>query len=106
VSDHPSFAVEALPAEAFEALLVAASWLGEVLVDEPPYLLEVHLQEPVECWCRLDLLPDAGASTVGITAVGVEGDAVPDVDAIRDAWISALNELDWDELSDPPPLRP
>src|SRR5262245_15583017 len=27
--DHPSFTVEALPAESFEALLVVANWLGE-----------------------------------------------------------------------------
>ena len=43
--DHPSFSIDALPAEAFEALLVATSWLGEVLVDDPPYVLEVHLHD-------------------------------------------------------------
>jgi len=49
-----------LAAEAFEALLVVTSWIGEVLVDDPPYVLEVHLYEPAACWCRLDLVPDAG----------------------------------------------
>jgi hypothetical protein len=102
VHDHPSFTIEALPAEAFEALLVTASWIGDVLVDDPPYVLEVHLREPVECWCRLDLLPEAGSSSVGITAAAVEGDAVPDVDAIRDTWVRALNDLDWD---DPQPFQ-
>jgi hypothetical protein len=71
--DEPSFVIEALPAEAFEALLVVASWIGEVLVDDPPYLLEAHLYEPGECWCRLELLPEAGASTVMLTVAGVEG---------------------------------
>jgi hypothetical protein len=102
VHDHPSFTIEALPAESFEALLVVATWIGDVLVDDPPYVLEVHLREPVECWCRLDLLPEAGSSSVGITAAAVEGDDAPDVDAIRDTWVRALNELDWDDRE----LRP
>ena len=62
--DVASFTIEALPAEAFEALLIVATWLGEVVVDEPPYQLDVVLGEPFDCWCRLDLVPDAGASTV------------------------------------------
>ena len=62
--DAPSFTIDHLPAEAFEALLVVTSWMGEVLVDDPPYVLEVHLTEPGPCWCRLDLVPDAGGSTV------------------------------------------
>ena len=90
--DDPSFVIEALPAEAFEALLVVASWIGEVLVDEPPYLLDVHLYEPGECWCRLELLPEAGASTVMLTVAGVEGVAPP-VEAVRDLWIANLNAL-------------
>ena len=64
-----SFTIEALPAEAFEALLIVATWLGEVLVDDPPYQLDVELGEPFDCWCRLDLVPDAGASTVAVTLV-------------------------------------
>jgi hypothetical protein len=65
--DHPSFTVEALPVEAFEGLLVVASWLGDVIVDEPPYVLEVALVDPIRGWCRLDLVPDAGASTVSLS---------------------------------------
>ena len=55
--DVASFTIEALPAEAFEALLIVATWLGEVLVDDPPYQLDVALAEPFDCWCRLDLVP-------------------------------------------------
>ena len=55
--DEPSFVIEVLPAEAFEALLVVANWMGEVMVDDLPYMLEAHLYEPDECWCRLELLP-------------------------------------------------
>ena len=90
--DEPSFVIEALPAEAFEALVVVASWMGEVLVDEPPYLLEVHLYDPAECWCRLELLPEAGASTVMLTVAGIEGVAPP-VETVRDLWIAHLNAL-------------
>jgi hypothetical protein len=93
--DVPSFTVEALPAETFEGLLIVTSWLGEVLDDEPPYRLDVHLYEPVDCWCRLDVVPDAGASTVSLTVAGLDGSAAPDVLAIRDLWISNLNAVDW-----------
>jgi hypothetical protein len=90
--DDPSFVIEALPAEAFEALLVVASWMGEVIVDDPPYLLEVHLDDPAECWCRLELLPEAGASTVMLMVAGVEGEAPP-IEAVRDRWVANLNQL-------------
>lgn len=91
--DAPSFVVEALPVVTFEALLVATTWLGEVLVDEPPYLLEVHLFEPAPCWCRLELVPDAGATTVSLTVAGVDGETPPSAMAVRDRWITVLNEL-------------
>lgn len=90
--DQPSFVVELLPVAAFEALLVVATWIGEVLVDEPPYLLEVHLREPVESWCRLELVPDAGSSTVSLT---VDGPVA--AEDVRDLWIAQLNQLgEWD----------
>ena len=91
--DVPSFVIEALPAEAFEALLIVASWIGEVLVDEPPYLLDVHLGEPWSCWCRVELVPDAGASTVSLTVVALDDQPAPDVEAVRDLWVAELNRL-------------
>lgn len=93
--DVPSFTVEALPAVTFESLVVVASWLGEVLDDDPPYRLDAYLSEPFDCWCRLDVVPDAGASTVSIAVGGLDGASPPDVDAVRDAWIANLNALDW-----------
>lgn len=90
--DVPSFVIEALPVEAYEALVVVTSWMGEVLVDEPPYLLEVHLHDPVPCWCRLELVPDAGASTVSLIVAGV-GPETPPVEAVRDVWVEQLNRL-------------
>jgi hypothetical protein len=94
-TDMPSFTIEALPAEAFEALLVVASWIGEVLDDDPPYRLEVTLNEPGECWCALDLVPDAGASTVSLQVASIGNRPAPDVEAVRDVWIAHLNQLDW-----------
>lgn len=91
--DVASFTIETLPAEAFEALLVVTSWIGEVAVDDPPYLLEVHLHDPLPCWCRLDLVPDAGSCTVGLTVAAVEGGPLPDIDTVRDRWVAGLNEL-------------
>ena len=91
--DHPSFTIDALPAEAYEALLIVTSWIGEVLVDEPPYLLDVHLYEPSECWCRLDLVPDAGSSTVSLTVAAVDKGPCPDLEDVRDLWVSHLNQL-------------
>lgn len=84
--------IDALPVEAFEALLIVSSWIGEVLVDDPPYLLEVHLIEPSPCWCRLDLVPDAGASTISLTVAQIGDAPAPLLDDVRDTWVSNLNK--------------
>lgn len=97
--DVASFVVEALPAPAFEALVVVTSWIGEVLVDDPPYLLDVHLYDPIECWCRLELVPDAGASTVSLTVAPVGDEPAPDVELIRDVWVDQINQLGHGDLS-------
>ena len=99
--DHPSFTVEALPVETFEALLLAAAVVGEVADDEPPYELTVLLGEPLRCWCRLSVVPDAGASTVSVAIAPVEEGpipSIPSIQVVRDTWIAALNELDWSDL--------
>lgn len=91
--DSPSFTIDVLPVEAFEALLVVCSWMGEVLVDDPPYVLEAFLRDPEPCWCRLDLVPDAGATTVSLTVAGVDGAPTPDPEVVRDEWCANLNRL-------------
>ena len=89
--------VEALPVETFEALLVVASWIGEVLDDEPPYRLDVLLRRAgrvlvparARARCRrVDRQPAPSASIGGRPAPGVE--------AVRDVWITHLNQLDWE----------
>jgi len=91
--DVASFTIDALPVEAFEALLVVTSWVGEVLDDDPPYTLEVLLADPLRCWCRLDLVPDAGASTVSLSVAAVDLSPAPALDDVRDAWVASLNTL-------------
>jgi len=93
--DDASFTVSVLPVEAFEALSLVAAWLGQVLVDEAPYVLECYLDEPTECFCRLELFPEAGGSIVAVTVVSAEGGSwpPPSADDVRDAFIGGLEEL-------------
>ena len=102
-TDHPSFTIEALPAEAFEGLMVVASGLGSIIDDEPPYVLEVALGQPIRCWCRLEVTPEAGSSSVSIAIAAESGQRIPAIDTVRDAWIDELNLLDWSLLDQ---LRP
>jgi hypothetical protein len=90
--DDASFAVSVLPVEAFEALVVAANSMGQVLLEDPPYVLECYLLDPVECFCRLELFPEGGGSQVALTVVTAEGGGPPPtVDDVRDAFIAALS---------------
>lgn len=91
--DSPSFTVDALPAETFEAMLVALSWIGELVDDDPPYRLECLLNEPEPCWCRLEVVPDAGGSTVSITVVSVADGHRVSAEAVRDTWVDHLNRI-------------
>ena len=97
--DVPSFTVEALPVETFDALLVVTSWIGEVIDEEPPYRLDVliHVQNGVKfpCWCRLELVPDAGASTVSIGVGSYDDQPTPSITVLRDLWVAQLNCYDW-----------
>ncbi|MEO5725097.1 MAG: J domain-containing protein [Ilumatobacteraceae bacterium] len=118
--DAPSFTIDAMPPDAFEALSVVATWLGEVAVEDPPRLLEVRLDDPAPCWCRLELVGEAGATTVSLTVVfdavgtarvidnamsadhdqpageradNASGARPVDAETIRDAWVANLNRL-------------
>jgi hypothetical protein len=87
--DRPAFVIDALPAVAFESLLLAARILGEVVDDDPPYALEVLIEHAgATTWCRLDLVPDAGSSTVSITS-----DGRASIDTLCHLWVTTVNEL-------------
>lgn len=88
--DRPSFTVDVLPVETFELLLLASAELGEVIDDDPPYRLEVKMASPEDTWVLLEVVPDAGGSTVSIAAEGTRGF---DMESLRDTWISTINGL-------------
>lgn len=95
--DRPSFVMEALPVVAHESLLLAAGVLGQVCDDDPPYVIEtlIVVDETMpglsalgrtEVWCRLELVPDAGSTTVTIIA-----DVDPEL--LVQLWCDTVNEL-------------
>ena len=86
--DRPSFTINALPVVAYEVLLLAARVLGDISSDEPPYLLEVQLEDPPMTWCRLEIVPDAGSSTISFVI-----DKEIDAQLIRDLWVTTINEI-------------
>ena len=49
--------------------------------------------DPLRCWCRLDLVPDAGASTVSLTIAALPDEPLPDIDDVRDLWVANINRL-------------
>jgi hypothetical protein len=89
--DRPSFVINRLPAEAFELLLVASRVIGDVADEDPPYVLEVLLEDPPTTWCRLELVPDAGATTVSIITDGTTSAA-----GLCRVWVDTVNEIDFD----------
>jgi hypothetical protein len=93
-SDPDSFSVELLPVEAFEALIVAAYGLGDILVTEEPYLLELYLTEPSPCFCRLALVPEAGGSLVTVdVSPAHDAHEAPDPQAVIEVLVTELNGL-------------
>jgi hypothetical protein len=86
--------VELLPVEAFEALFLAAYGLGDILVTDEPYLLELYLTEPAPCFCRLTLVPEAGGSivTVDVGPAAESGEA-PTASAVVEVLVAELNAL-------------
>jgi hypothetical protein len=104
-TDVASFVVDCMRAEAFERLFIVSHWIGEPLYADPPGLLEVHLQEPSPCFCRLELMPEAGATMVSVTVGTIEPWwlASPDTDAVRDLYVLMVNQLsaeDFEQESD------
>lgn len=87
------FAIDALPVEAYQVLLPAMAELGEVLVEDDPYLLEGYLAEPAPCFYRLSLVPDAGGTTVSIEVERAEGAPRPDAEVVRDLVMGAVRAL-------------
>ena len=94
--DVASFTVDALPVVAHEALLMVASVLGDVAEDDPPYLLEFLMRDGGDVWCRCDLVPDAGSTTVSVTVSPVGDEPLARCEMVRDLLVAELNALSWD----------
>ena len=98
--DISSFTVDVLPAECFEALLIVAGISGAISHEEPPYQLEFSLHDSdvtgaLNGWCRCDLVPEAGATTVSLL-VGTETSAEGiSVEEVRDYLVANLNAIEW-----------
>ena len=85
--------IEALPVVAFEALSWSRRGSARWSSTSRPTQLDVLVLDPLRCWCRLDLVPDAGASTVGLTIAALPDEPLPDIDDVRDLWVESLNRL-------------
>lgn len=95
-----SFTVSVLPVECWHALEIVAAQCGPIISSEPPYLLEfflqdTHLEYAIQSWCRCDLVPEAGSTTVHVTVGSVHDNNAPDLEELRDFLVNSLNELDW-----------
>lgn len=85
--DRPSFVIDVLPVDAFEYVALAAHVLGQVIDEEPPYSIELLLASLPDAWCRLDIVPDAGSSTISISTRGVVASD------LVGTWVDTINEL-------------
>lgn len=94
-SDHPSFTIDVLPVEAYEYIYVAANVLGQIADEDPPYSLQVLLNDPQHCWCLVTIVPEAGGSIVSITVHNADDsqNRTFNLEAIRDFWVSTINEV-------------
>ena len=98
--DVSSFTVDVLPAECFEALLVVAGISGAISHEEPPYQLEFSLHDSdvngaLHGWCRCDLVPEAGATTVSLLVGAEENSEGISVEEVRDYLVANLNAIEW-----------
>ena len=89
--DSPSFVIDVPPPKAHEALVVAAASIGELIVTNAPHMIECLLDDPLRCWCRLDLVPEGESTSVSLIVERYDDQLAPDIDAVRDEWVSNLN---------------
>jgi len=93
--DVASFTVDVLPVVAFEGLHLVAASLGDIADEDPPYMVEFLVRGPDFLWCRCDLVPDAGATTVAVGVSPAGDQPLVRVEQMRDILVAELNSLDW-----------
>lgn len=94
--DRSSFTIDLLPVDSFEFVKLAGAFLGSIIDEECPYLVEFSLENadlvsPQSGWCRCELVPEAGGTMVHLT-VGAESRPVS-VEHIRDYLVHHINRL-------------
>ncbi|MFM7262737.1 MAG: J domain-containing protein [Acidimicrobiales bacterium] len=93
--DVASFTIDALPVDAFEGLRLAAASLGDIADEEPPYAVEFLVRGGDALWCRCELFPDAGSTTVAVTVAPAGDEPLVRVDGMRDLLVAEINSLEW-----------
>ena len=91
--DASSFTVDVLPVEAFEYVRLAAAALGDIADEEVPYALEFVVRAGENLWCRCELFPDAGSTTVAVTVAPAGPEPLVRVDGMRDLLVAEINSL-------------
>lgn len=91
--EENAFAIDRLPVEAFDAVLLAAVNLGDVIRTDPPYFLAVLLDDPGPCQCVLELEPDAGGTTVWIDISPRHFGTCPALAEVRDALAAEIGRV-------------
>ena len=94
VDEAVGFSIDLLPAEAFEALLIVCSFLGDPWVIDEPYELTALFDPPLACRCNMWLVPEAGGSIVTIDVHPVRAYPTPTREQVRDALVVELVKLD------------
>ncbi len=95
--DVSCFTVDALPVDAHHLMTLVAAQCGQVIDDEPPYLIEFTMNDcgVSEWWsmtCRCELVPEAGATMVHLTVFGRHDGVM--LERIRDHLVACANEMD------------
>lgn len=97
--DMSSFTVSCLPVEAWHLLEIAAAHCGQTIDEEPPYVMEFFLHDAPfddvhDAWCRCELSPEAGATTVHLALINAPRHF--GVEDLRDFLVDTINEVSDD----------
>ena len=98
--DMSSFTINSLPVDAWHLLVIAAAHCGQVIDQEEPHLMEFSLHDtPLDgghqAWCRCELMPEAGGTTVHLSLVQPTAPAISP-EALRDFLVDTINEVSDD----------
>jgi hypothetical protein len=91
--DSLSFTIEASPAVAFEAVLMAAVDLGDVIHVDEPTLLGILMDDPGPCQCIVELSAGAHGSVLTLDVGPRAYGQCPTVSEVRDALVTQVRRF-------------